>query len=202
MDLNCSLDFITFNRSVKPLNYSFFQVVIHPQYHARSLRNDVALIILDKPYRLTVNVMPACLPRQGMKFERERCIAMGWGKNSYKKGSYQAILKKMDLPLVPHGKCLEALRTARLGPFFQLHGSFLCAGGEDNKDTCKGDGGSPLMCPIVGQPERYQQVGIVSWGLSCGLQNTPGVYANIPLFIDWIDFTLGLYGFDINIYKY
>lgn len=127
---------------------------------------------------------------------------MGWGKNSYKKGTYQAILKKMDLPIVPHGKCLEALQKARLGPFFHLHGSFLCAGGEENKDTCKGDGGSPLVCPIKGHPGRYQQVGIVSWGLSCGLQNTPGVYANIPLFMDWIDFTLGVNGFEINIYKY
>lgn len=178
------------------------QVIIHPQYHAGSLRNDVALVILQRPFRLTENVVPACLPYQGMQFDRNGCITMGWGKNSYKRGSYQPILKKMELPLVARKTCLKSLQTARLGPFFNLHVSFICAGGEANKDTCKGDGGSPLVCPIIGQPGRYQQVGIVSWGLTCGLQDTPGVYVNLAIFIDWIDFTLGVYGFNSNIYKY
>lgn len=127
---------------------------------------------------------------------------MGWGKNSYKRGSYQPILKKMDLPVVPRGDCLIALQKARLGSLFELHNSFICAGGEDNKDTCKGDGGGPLICPITGQPGRYQQVGIVSWGLTCGVHNTPGVYVNIAIFIDWIDFTMSVHGFDSTIYKY
>lgn len=176
--------------------------MIHPQYHASSLRNDVALLILEKQFRLTENVVPTCLPYQGMKFDEKRCITMGWGKNSYKRGTYQPILKKLELPIIPRDKCLKALQNARLGPFFNLHISFICAGGEANKDTCKGDGGSPLMCPIVGQPGRYQQVGIVSWGLTCGIHDTPGVYVNMAIFIDWIDFTLSVHGFEHSIYKY
>uniref|UniRef100_A0A6P7H8F5 Phenoloxidase-activating factor 2-like n=1 Tax=Diabrotica virgifera virgifera TaxID=50390 RepID=A0A6P7H8F5_DIAVI len=39
------------------------------------------------------------------------------------------------------------------------------AGGEENKDTCKGDGGSPLVCPIPNEPNRFFQMGIVSWGI-------------------------------------
>ena len=31
---------------------------------------------------------------------------------------------------------------------FRLHSSFLCAGGIPGKDTCKGDGGSPLVCEV------------------------------------------------------
>lgn len=142
------------------------------------------------------------MPYQGMKFDRKRCVTMGWGKNSHRKGTYQPILKKLELPIVNQNKCLRTLQNARLGPFFNLHDSFICAGGEDRKDTCKGDGGSPLMCPIAGQRGRYQQVGIVSWGLTCGLQNVPGVYVNIALFVEWIDFVLGFYGFDSRIYKY
>lgn len=34
-------------------------------------------------------------------------------------------------------KCQEILRTTRLGPKFILHDSFICAGGEEGKDTCK-----------------------------------------------------------------
>lgn len=49
----------------------------------------------------------------------------------------------------------------------------LCAGGELGKDTCKGDGGSPLVCPIPGKFEQYFQSGIVSWGIGC-LDQIPG----------------------------
>ena len=43
----------------------------------------------------------------------------------------------MELPIVPRDKCLDSLRKTRLGPYFQLHDSFICAGGETGKDTCK-----------------------------------------------------------------
>ena len=56
---------------------------------------------------------------------------------SGKEGRYQVILKKVNLPVVPRNTCLEALRKTRLGPYFKLHESFICAGGEQGKDTCK-----------------------------------------------------------------
>lgn len=45
--------------------------------------------------------------------------------------------------------CQNRLRTTRLGTYFQLHSSFVCAGGEANRDTCRGDGGGPLVCPTA-----------------------------------------------------
>jgi hypothetical protein len=56
---------------------------------------------------------------------------------SGKEGRYQVILKKVDLPVVPQDACLQALRKTRLGPYFKLHESFICAGGVRGKDTCK-----------------------------------------------------------------
>lgn len=86
------------------------------------------------------------------------------------------ILKKIELPIVPHAPCQEALRKTRLGKRFVLNESFICAGGESDKDTCGGDGGSPLVCPVQGHPGHFYQAGIVSWGIACGLKGTPGVY--------------------------
>ena len=55
-------------------------------------------------------------------------------------------------------------------------------------DTCAGDGGGPLFCPLAADPERYVQIGIVAIGLECGLPDVPGIYASIPqglCFIKW-----------------
>jgi hypothetical protein len=56
---------------------------------------------------------------------------------SGKEGRYQVILKKVDVPVVPRDACLQSLRKTRLGPYFKLHESFICAGGVRGKDTCK-----------------------------------------------------------------
>lgn len=129
-----------------------------------------------------------CLPPPGAKFDNQRCTASGWGKDVFgKAGTYQVILKKVELPMVPSDKCQTALKTTRLGPKFTLHNSFICAGGEPGKDTCKGDGGSPLICPIKGTRHRYYQAGIVAWGIGCGENQIPGVYADVAYARNWID---------------
>jgi plasma kallikrein len=114
------------------------QTVIHPEYYAGALYNDVALLRLDAPVDAADNVDVVCLPEQNQQFDRSRCFASGWGKNVFgKEGQYQVILKKVEMPTVPRQQCLQALRKTRLGQHFRLHNSFMCAGGEPGKDTCK-----------------------------------------------------------------
>merc|ERR1712200_357873 len=83
-----------------------------------------------------------------------------------------------------HSACEAGLRRTRLGRRFRLHSSFLCAGGITGKDTCKGDGGSPLVCE--GPGGSYVQAGVVAWGLGCG-GDTPGVYAALSEAACWLD---------------
>lgn len=95
-------------------------------------------------------------------------------------------MKKIDLPYIEYGPCQTLLQKTRLGKYFRLHKSFVCAGGEENKDACYGDGGGPLVCKNK-ETSQYDLIGITSWGIGCGTKDVPGVYVNVQLFVDWIE---------------
>lgn len=63
----------------------------------------------------------------------------------------------------------------------------ICAGGSDGKDSCRGDSGGPLML-IERQymKENYVAVGIVSFGLGCGIRGIPAVYTRVSSYVQWI----------------
>ncbi|CAK9800417.1 Phenoloxidase-activating factor 2 (Fragment) [Anthophora quadrimaculata] len=167
-------------------------IVVHPLFYSDALFNDIAVVILNKPVKQNVNVAPICIPQEGLIFPvGTRCIGTGWGKNSFD-GTYQTELRKVELPIVDTADCQNRLRTTRLGPYFQLHSSFTCAGGEANRDTCRGDGGGPLACPTA--TGQYFQAGIVSWGIGCGSSNVPAVYTNVAQYTHWIEQQLATYG--------
>lgn len=177
-------------------------ILVHPRFNPKSLHNDVALLTLLDPVQLGGHIGLVCLPDQDQIFDYKRCFASGWGKDKFEQdGQYQVILKKRDLPIVPNPQCQELLRKTRLGAYFLLDASFICAGGEQGRDTCKGDGGSPLVCPSDTDPNRYYQAGIVAWGIDCGLANTPGVYASVSRFRNWIDSTLSSSHIDTSGYQ-
>lgn len=167
-------------------------IIVHENVYTQSVINDIALLVLEKPFKLTEAVSTICLPPQSIQTHgNTMCTSGGWGKNAEDRhGKYQAILKKVNLPIVAQGKCEQMLRrTERLGQFFNLDDSLMCAGGE-RRDTCKGDGGSPLFCEIPHDKGRFYQTGIVAGGLGCGGQ-VPGLYVNVAHFSNWISHQLG-----------
>jgi secreted trypsin-like serine protease len=114
------------------------------------------------------------------------------------------------VPLVKNQECQNLLReNTRLGPFFELDDSFLCAGGQKGVDTCKGDGGSPLVCEQSGgdfvqvgfcdknwiellKSFSNRKAGIVSWGIGCGGVGTPAIYTHVAKAACWIDSQVSL----------
>ncbi|XP_039761990.1 phenoloxidase-activating factor 2 isoform X3 [Pararge aegeria] len=179
-------------------------IQIHKDFNKGNLFYDIAVLFLNQPMDLAPNVGLACLPPPRERVPGgTRCLASGWGKDKFgKEGHYQVILKKIEVPVVERRKCEKDLRKTRLGNFFELHSSFMCAGGEPGKDTCKGDGGSPLVCPIETEPDRYMQSGIVAWGIGCGENGTPGVYVDVSNLRTWIDDKIAGKGLDPKAYSY
>jgi plasma kallikrein len=55
---------------------------------------------------------------------------------------------------------------------------------------------------MPGRPGHFAQAGIVAWGIGCGENGTPGVYANVALFRTWIDQQMRQMNLDPSVYHY
>jgi len=161
----------------------------HPSFDLSNHKNNFAVLFLEGTgFDAMSHIAPVCLPPPCVEYKDENCVANGWGKDKFgSDGRYASILKEVVYPIVVRNECQEKLRETRLGRFFELDKSFICAGGVKGVDTCKGDGGSPLTCKIHGTKNSWVQAGIVSWGIGCGEEGVPAVYANVAHVVCWID---------------
>ena len=104
------------------------RTILHPLYSPPGLWNDLGLVILSQPADvLEANIGLACMPGPGDAFLLDQCLVAGWGEERFHSG-ISSTLQKTQVPLVDPQACRAALRTTKLGPWFQLHSSFICAG--------------------------------------------------------------------------
>ncbi|XP_043282097.1 uncharacterized protein [Venturia canescens] len=179
-DVNHDVEFFPY------IERDIVNVHVHPEFYAGTLYNDIAILTLDHEVDFEKNphISPACLPDKHDDFTGARCWTTGWGKDAFGDfGKYQNILKEVDVPIVSNQVCEHQMRRTRLGHSFNLHPGFVCAGGEEGKDACKGDGGGPMVCERHG---KWQLAGVVSWGIGCGQPGVPGVYSRVSYYLDWI----------------
>jgi len=194
--------------SEQPQNIKIKRIHLHPDYNNRSLINDFALLVTEKPFQFTKSIGRACLPSPcgeseecgGLEtFDSKSCVAVGHGKEGPGIDFlYSPTTQKANLPLVERNMC-----EGDLSKYFvdvsggkindwKLDSSHICAGGVQNIDTCIGDGGGPLYCKdqfagFSQGPEKFFQVGVTAWGVGgCGT-GKPGVYSKISDSMCWID---------------
>ncbi|XP_068144604.1 phenoloxidase-activating factor 2 [Drosophila tropicalis] len=168
------------------------KIITHEEFDPDRYYNDIALLVLEEPMKLAPHIQPLCLPQQESpkvkaEFKTGVCYATGWGSKKPNSDKLERVLKRIDLPVVGKAECQGMLRITVLGLNFRLRPSFICAGGQRGKDTCKGDGGSPLFCSLPGHTDRFQLAGIVSWGVQCAEEDVPAVYVNVAYLRNWID---------------
>lgn len=93
------------------------------------------------------------------------------------------ILLKVVLPYVNNEKCKQLLRDSNI----QVGSGQVCAGGSDQRDTCVGDSGGPLM-HYDQKTVSWVLTGIVSLGpRGCGTPGVPGIYTRVDEYIGWIE---------------
>ncbi|XP_056600592.1 vitamin K-dependent protein C [Triplophysa dalaica] len=159
------------------------QHIMHPQYNPVTVDNDIALLQLSGPAKLSQYILPACLPSRNLA-ERmlhrngTLTIVTGWGKDNETAQRFSSTLNFMEIPLVDHKECSKYMMN-------NLTQNMLCAGVLGQiKDACEGDSGGPMMTLFH---DTWFLIGLVSWGEGCGHRNKLGIYTKVSSYLDWID---------------
>uniref|UniRef100_A0A1Q3FL86 Putative trypsin-like serine protease n=1 Tax=Culex tarsalis TaxID=7177 RepID=A0A1Q3FL86_CULTA len=166
-----------------PQDIAVAEFIAHSLYSPSKRKNDIALIRLASPAKLSHSVKTVCLPIGSMVRNPEPTdmLISGWGLTENNKVSN--ILQYAKVSTVPLEQCNRQLSL--LDNTIQLDGSQVCASGKNKVDNCAGDSGGPMQYSSL--QSTIVQYGIVSFGLnSCGVTSSPGVYTKVSHYIDWI----------------
>ncbi|XP_072535268.1 mannan-binding lectin serine protease 2-like [Salminus brasiliensis] len=168
---------------------------IHPLYNNtddKDYDNDIALMKLNTPITFTEKVRPLCLPPKSAEMIDRLGWVSGFGLKEEHTVSHE--LRYVRLPIVDQKTCGDSIDNEwkRLGKqgekILRLTDNMFCAGfGEGGQDACSGDSGSAF---VVEQNGVHWAMGIVSWGMDCGKDDTYGVYTKISQYLDWINMTM------------
>lgn len=155
---------------------SIAAVVYHPQYQANKIWHDIGLIHLT-PATLSARIKPIAFAQLARTENSLRIY--GYGKTEAIQEPYPTQIQTALIREVPGYQC-QGLG----GPFTSVMSGQICAGDleEGKTDACYGDSGGPLV--TIDKPE--QLYGIVSWGVSCGRKQSPGVYTRVSSYTTWI----------------
>ncbi|XP_015184626.1 PREDICTED: serine protease nudel-like [Polistes dominula] len=158
-------------------------IIIHPDYDPNLMRNDIGLIMLDKPLRFNRWVRPACLPEEKISGSiwnqvpsiDTMCVVLGWGA-LIEDGPDADQLREVGVPILSN--CSDTI-------FDSI--TEICAGYPmGGRDACQGDSGGPLLCRNPKMDLSYYVAGIVSHGEGCARPGKPGIYARVSYFLNWI----------------
>ena len=127
--------------------YDVRKIIIHPEYFkgdtgsVYQLHNDIALLQLTEPVRMTKGIKNACLPKEEPKNGAAfNMLISGWGKTP--KSLYSDILLRTEVNFIPRKYCEEIFRkpNENTGQTGNITERMICAA-SPGRDACQGDSG-------------------------------------------------------------
>jgi secreted trypsin-like serine protease len=92
------------------------------------------------------------------------------------------LLQEVAVPIVDSTRC----QAGYSGTNVRITANMLCAGlTQGGKDSCQGDSGGPLV--VKGADGKWQQAGVVSFGIGCARPERFGVYTRVANYVPWIE---------------
>jgi len=197
----------------KEASFPIADIVVHPGYQAghAELGNDLALIRIDGHWDGAVARLDGLTALAGeLEADTAESVVAGYG-NTEEQGSEDEgfnrlgrhvsapslVLMEGYVPVVDGDACRGQI--ADLIGKYGLEADFadvsvdptrqICAG-TGGVDSCQGDSGGPLNLRAYGKVPV--QVGVVSWGLGCARENSPGIYTRVSAYAGWIASVTGI----------
>nr|XP_058142706.1 mastin-like [Dasypus novemcinctus] len=156
------------------------QIIRHPKYNVSLSAKggaDIALLKLEAPVALSKYVRAVTLPPAALSVPEMSCWVTGWGNiKSGRPLRPPRNLQQVSVPIVSNERCRRQYH------WLNVREDMLCAGAA-SRSTCQGDSGGPLVCYMN---STRLQVGVVSFGVRCGLLNHPTVYTRVSSYMPWI----------------
>ncbi|KAJ2489651.1 hypothetical protein IWW37_003789 [Coemansia sp. RSA 2050] len=166
--------------------YSVSRIILHPSFNMRTLRSDIALLILSSNVPDTTAKKAKILT--GSYDASATVTAAGFGLiDPYSKTAVSDVLMQVDLNLGTTAFCRS--NSPGFDPNYVL-----CTDGKVGKDTCNGDSGGPLAIPNKDGPDGTALLGLTSFGPInaknpdglCAQAGIPGYYTRISPYVPWI----------------
>lgn len=109
------------------------QIILHEDFNWITYENDIALLVIDRPYVINENVVPIALPEKGKNTTGDVLVS-GWGDLKLAVAERPDVLQKVQLPLIDDVACQKSY------PEMNITSSMICAGflEEGGKDSCGG----------------------------------------------------------------
>jgi len=156
------------------------RILMHEQYNARTLQNDIALVRTVLTLQFNENIQPVCAPNPADQYVHRKTVCSGWGTLSSGGACCPQTLQYVSMNITTNAFCNGVY------PGNQVSADMICASdntGGRERDSCQGDSGGPMA---VKEPNGlFRVVGIVSWGIGCA-SGYPGVYARVTHFNNWV----------------
>ncbi|CAG7823890.1 unnamed protein product, partial [Allacma fusca] len=139
---------------------------------------------LETPVMFSKYLYPVCLQPKEPQSSWTQAFVAGWGKyNTSCETCPSTVLRHTSVKIIPKSECEKKyLEHAGPAPIPPITMNMICAF-SPGMDACDGDSGGPLF--LKDDPQAgFVQVGIVSWGVDCGVW--PGVYTRVAPYLPWI----------------
>jgi len=147
---------------------------IHSSYSDATLKNDVGIIKLSRPFASSTNTRTIEMASGTVAAGTSVTVA-GWGESETYYYTLDLLFTKA--PVISNSAC-----QAYGQDYATVSGASQICVFANGKDSCQGDSGGPLF---TGAQTTALQHGIVSWGIGCGVY--PGVYTRVSNFRGWIN---------------
>lgn len=168
------------------LFYEIKNVFIHPEFDMNLKKHDVAIVELFKKTNIqnSLKIYDQKICYEPLEKIGNKLAIAGYGITSLSPESFRRNhLEELELNIGD----VDIVEPTKYKKIEIDPETMLLALGEKKSsdgmftDSCVGDSGGPLF-----SIDKNILVGVVSWGISCGNENFPGVYTRISTSLDWI----------------